>query len=228
MGQRTSAYLYGSASTGHWVPSRSDLDLLILVSEADLGLLEQKIETWKSSVGSPILDGFAVFQSGYLVMSKRLEEFSKPAYPVTKDISLIELWIIKNRSSHLFGTEFVSHFPQIEISALQEWAKAEIKRMFGSLRSSDIPELEAGLSGLIWSVSLSARLIMLCRGNVCESKRQALQWLADEHIEIRDILNLVLIDYSKLDQEKLSITSEQSLVLRRFCLELMQREVRLP
>ena len=225
MGQRTSGYLFGSASTGHWVPSRSDLDVLILVQEEDLGLLEMRIKDWKSVGGRPILDGFAVFQSGHLVMSKRLEEFSLPAFPVIKDISLIELWIIKNRSRHLFGTEFVSHFPEIEISSLRDWANAEIKRMFGALRSSDIPKLEEGLSGLIWSVSLSARLVMLCRGSVCESKIEALQWLADEYHEIRDILNLLIADYSKSDQQKALITSEQSLILRKFCLEIMQKEV---
>lgn len=65
---------------------------------------------------------------------------------------------------------------------------------------------------------------MLSRGTVCESKKEALQWLASEYSEIRDFVNLLIDDYLKSDEVIPVISSEQSLILRKFCFERMLHE----
>lgn len=228
MDRQTSAYLYGSAATGNWVPARSDLDLLILVPEEKLGLLGEKIKVWRASHGNTILDGFAIFFSHNALMARRLEEFHLPARPLVGEIQVIDMWNIKNRSKHLFGIEFVKGFPEITLSQLSEWARRELRNAFGPLHSGAIPKVDEVLSKLIWSVSWSARMLMLARGLVCDSKQEALRWLAQEHAEVRELVSLLLDDYSKSDAEPISITSDQSLILRRFCFELMLREIEIP
>ncbi len=225
LGRQTSACLYGSAVTGNWVPGRSDLDLVILVPEEKLELLGQKIRewAWASTPKYPILDGYALSRGGLLV--KRLDAFVKVTYPSDATINLVDQWIIKNRSTHLFGNDSISTlFPDISHSQLRAWAFGELEYMSASNPEGIVPEPKVVLSSLIWSVSWSARMLMLLRGNVCESKREALQWLASEYVEIRKLVCLLLDDYSKSDEVALSITSEQSAILRKFCLGQLRQE----
>jgi predicted nucleotidyltransferase len=227
LGRQTSVCLYGSAATGNWVPGRSDLDLIILVPEEKLELLGQKIRewAWASTPKYPILDGYAlsVSRSGRLV--KRLDEFVKVTYPSDATIDLVDQWSIKNRSKHLFGNDSISTlFPDISHSQLRAWAFERLKYMLAGNPEGIVPEPKVVLSKLIWSVSWSARMLMLLRGNVCESKREALQWLASEYVEIRNLVCLLLDDYSKSDEVALSITSEQSAILRKFCLGQLRQE----
>lgn len=223
--QQTSAYLYGSAATGNWVPTRSDLDLLIVVPEDKLGLLGEKIKVWRANHGHPILDGFVLFSSYNVSMAKRLEEFHLPARPAGDEIQIIDLWNIKNQSKHLFGDDFVKGFPDISLKQLSEWARRELRNAFGPSHGGDIPKIDVVLSKLIWSVTWSVRMLMLARGMMCDSKQEALQWLAQEHPEIRELVGLLLDDYAKSDTEPISISSDQSVTLRRFCFELMLREI---
>jgi hypothetical protein len=225
MDRQTSAYLYGSAATGNWVPTRSDLDLLILVPEEKLGLLGEKIKLWRANNGHTILDGFALFSSYNVPMAKRLEEFHLPARPAAGEIQIIDLWNIKHRSKHLFGDDFVKGFPDISLKQLSEWARRELRNAFGPSHNRDIPRVDVVLSKLIWSVSWSARMLMLARGRMCDSKREALTWLAHEYAEIREPVGLLLDDYSKSDEEPISITANRSMALRKFCFGLMLREI---
>ena len=153
--------LYGSAATGNWVPGRSDLDLIILVPEEKLELLGQKIRewAWASTPKYPILDGYAlsVSRSGRLV--KRLDEFVKVTYPSDATIDLVDQWIIKNRSKHLFGNDSISTlFPDISHSQLRAWAFERLKYMLAGNPEGIVPEPKVVLSKLIWSVSWSARM----------------------------------------------------------------------
>lgn len=225
MGQQTSGYLYGSAATGNWVPARSDLDLLILVSESQLGQLEEKIRIWRGSHRETILDGFVLFSANNILMAKRLEEFHLPAQPLVGEIQLVDWWNIKNRSRHLFGIDFVKGLPDISLKQLSEWARRELRTTLGPSLGGEVLKVDVVRSKLIWSVSWSARMVMLARGLICDSKQDALKWLARENPEIRDLVGLLLDGYSKSDAEPISITSDQSVTLRQFCRELMLREV---
>jgi predicted nucleotidyltransferase len=225
LGRQTSVCLYGSAATGNWVPGRSDLDLIILVPGEKLELLGEKIREWVSTPKYPILDGYALSDSGSGRSVKRLDEFVRVTYPSDAIIDLVDQWNIRNRSKHLFGNDSISTlFPDISHSQLRAWAFERLKYMLAGNPEGIVPEPEVVLSKLIWSVSWSARMLMLLRGNVCESKREALQWLASEYVEIRNLVCLLLDDYSKSDEVALSITSEQSAMLRKFCLGQLQQE----
>ena len=224
MERRTSASLYGSAATGNWIAARSDLDVLILVSESQVESLGKIIERWKVTPGHPILDGFALFFSRNILMAKRLEEFHRQAHSAVSEIQLIDFWNMKYRSKHLFGTDFVKEFPQIELADLSDWARRELGRYFGHTYSGEMPRIKLVLSKLIWSVSWVARLLMLSRGMVCDSKKDALTWLAQEYIEIREPVSLLLSDFYKSDTEPTAITSNQSETLRGFLFKLAVKE----
>jgi hypothetical protein len=205
------------------------LDLIVLVPGEKLDLLGQKIRewAWRSTPKYPILDGYAlsISRSGRVV--KRLDEFVRVGYPSDATIDLVDKWNIKNRSKHLFGNDSIpTLFPDISHSQLGAWAFETLKPMLAGNPEGNVPELDVVLSKLIWSVSWSARMLMLLRGHVCESKREALQWLASEYVEIRNLVGLLLDDYSKSDEAALSITSEQSVILRKFCLGQLRQEIR--
>jgi len=51
-----------------------------------------------------------------------------------------------------------------------------------------------------------------------------LQWLASEYVEIGNLVFLLLDDYWKSDEVVPSITSEQSAILRKFCLGKLRQE----
>jgi len=218
LGRQTSVCLYGSAATGNWVPGRSDLDLIILVPEEKLELLGEKIREWASTPKYPILDGYALSDSRSGLLGKRLDRFVRVTYPSDVTINPVDQWIIKNRSKHLFGNHSIpTLFPDISHSQLRAWALEELEYMLASNPEGFVPEPKVVLSKLIWAISWSARMLMLLRGNVCESKREALQWLASEYVEIRNLVCLLLDNYSKSDEAALSITSEQSAMLCKFC-----------
>lgn len=222
--RQSSAYLFGSAATGNWIASRSDLDLLILVPESKLDLLGEKIRTWKQDPSRPILDGFAIYFSGKNLMAKRLEEFHLVPRLALAEIQLIDLWNIKNRSRHLFGQDFKAGFPEISVSQLSEWAQKELQNAFGSSHGGEVPKADVVLSKLIWSVSWSARMLLLARGIVCDSKQESLRWLSQEYPEVRETIGLLLDNYSRTDAEPVSITADQDWALRRFCFDLMRLE----
>lgn len=227
LGRQTSVCLYGSAATENWVPGRSDLDLIILVPKEKLELLGEKIRkwAWASTPKYPILDGYALSVSRGRLSVMRLDDFVKVTFPSDTTIDLVDQWIIKNRSKHLFGDHSISTlFPDISHSQLRAWAFERLQYMLASNPEGNVPEPKLVLSKLIWSVSWSARMLMLLRGNVCESKREALQWLASEYVEIRNLVCLLLDDYSKSDEVALSITSEQSAILCKFCLGQLRQE----
>jgi hypothetical protein len=167
------------------------LDLIILVSEEKLELSGQKIRewAWASTPQYPILDGYALSVSSSGCLAKRLDEFVKVTYPSDATIDLVDQWIIKNRSKHLFGNVSISTlFPDISHNQLRAWAFESLKHMLASNPEGIVPEPKLVLSKLIWSVSWSARMLLLLRGNVCDSKREALQWLATEYVEIRNLI----------------------------------------
>jgi predicted nucleotidyltransferase len=231
LSRQTSACLYGSAATGNWVPGRSDLDLVVFVPQEQLDLLGQKIRewAWRSTPKNSILDGYALSVSRSARVVKRLDEFVRVRYPSEAAIPLIDQWNIKNRSRHLFGNDSVpTLFPDISRSQLRAWAFETLEPLSASNLHGNVPDPNLVLSKLIWSVSWSARMLMLLRGSVCESKRAALQWLASEYAEIRNLVGLLLDDYSKSDEAALSISSEQSVILRKFCLGQLLQEIRSP
>lgn len=231
LGLQTSACLYGSAATGNWIPGRSDLDLIILVPEKKLELLGKKIRewAWASTPKYPILDGYALSSSGGTCLVRRLDDFVKVTFPSESTIDLVDQWIIKNRSRQLFGNSSIPNlFPDISHEQLRAWALETLSYMMASNPEGIVPEEKLVLSNLIWGVSWSARMLMLLRGNVCESKREALQWLASEYVDIRDLVCLLLDDYLKPDEVAPSITSEQSAIMRKFCLEQLRKESKSP
>jgi hypothetical protein len=61
---QTSACLFGSAVTADWVPSRSDLDVLIFIPKEKLDLVGKQVRAWSWRDGNPILDGYVVYSSG--------------------------------------------------------------------------------------------------------------------------------------------------------------------
>lgn len=222
---RTSAYLYGSFATGNWIADRSDLDLLLFTPETKLELLGEKIKTWQSIPNSPILDGFALFLSGGWLMAKRLEEFSEAAEPLFKCIQVIDLWNIKNRSVHIWGEAFAVALPDIQTNELSRWALGQMELFIGNLHIDDVPIIEAEPNGLIWSISWSARMLLLSRGIVCDSKLDAIRWLANEYSEIRASVDLLINNFSASGTIQSLLTKEESLKLRKFCVRIMQLEI---
>lgn len=57
MDQQTSSCLFGSSLTDDWIAGRSDLDLFVVVPEAKIGLLGEKIKEWHQDPSRPLLDG---------------------------------------------------------------------------------------------------------------------------------------------------------------------------
>lgn len=223
IGGQTSACLYGSAATGNWIDGRSDLDLIVLVPEGKLELLGQKVRLWTSTPTLPILDGYALSFSGSSLSATRLDQFLRVTYPSNTIIELIDKWNIKNRSKPLFGMDSINTlFPDISNNELRAWAINELKYISISNPENIVPEIEVKLSGLIWSVSWMARMLMLTRGVICDSKQEALQWLANEYSEIKDLVYLLLNDYTKSDDMVASITPKESVILRKFCFGLLQ------
>lgn len=227
LGRQTSVCLFGSAATGNWVPGRSDLDLVIFVPEEHLEQLGRKIRAWvwSSAPTYPILDGYALAISRDRCSIWRLDEFARVTFPSNSTIDLVDQWMIKYRSKHLFGSVSIpTLFPDISQSELRAWASEELMSLLASNPQGNVPAPAVVLSKLIWSVSWAARMLMLLKGSVCESKREALQWLAREYVETRNLVCLLLDNYLMSDEIALSITSEQSQFLCRFCLEKLRQE----
>lgn len=224
MNRETSVCLFGSAATGNWIAGRSDLDLVILVPKEKLEILGRKVRewVWSTSPKLPILDGFAICVSGRAYSAVRLDELARVTYPSATQIDIVDQWAIKNRSACLFGNDYVnSQFPEIKLSELKAYALENFKHMALSNPNGVMPEPTLVLSKLIWTVSWSARMLMLSRGTVCDSKKEALQWIANEYSEIRDLVNLLINDYLKSDEVTPTISVEQSVILRKFCFERM-------
>jgi hypothetical protein len=112
----------------------------------------------------------------------------------------------------------------VELSELRNWARIELKRSFGPGHSGQVPRVELVLPKLIWSVSWVARLLLLSRGIICDSKREALKRLAQEYIEIREPVGLLMRDFDKPNSEPITINSEQSEMLRHSLVMLAAKE----
>jgi hypothetical protein len=226
---RASVYLFGSAATGNWIPGRSDLDLVIIVPHERLDLLGEKVRNWAWSTEprNPILDGYALSTSGGGHSVTRLDELVRVRYPSDTKIDLVDQWMIKNRSKHLFGNNSLDrYFPDISTAKLSEWARENLRGLMKSNPKGIVPASAVELPGLFWSISWSARMLMLSRGTICESKQEALQWLACEYPEIKDMVNLLSSDYMRLDIVSTSITSEQGVALCQYCFELLLQEIK--
>jgi hypothetical protein len=231
MDQQTSACLYGSATTEDWVARRSDLDLFALVPEEQIELFGEKIKIWKSKLGNPILDGFVLSSSGNVSMVREFHKFEKTIWHRVSFIPLIDLWKVKNQSIYLFGQDMKTFVRDIDREELKDWAIKDIENHW-------IPHLNALVSGsdassgrkiplstLISMASGVAQMLMLARGIICNSKRELLKWLADEHIEIREKINLFREDFEKSDDLAITLSVREATALGRFYLGLL-REVK--
>ncbi len=231
MDQQTSACLYGSATTDDWVVARSDLDLFAHVPEERIDLFGEKIKIWKSKPVNPILDGFVLYSSGNVPMVREFHKFEKATRLTPNFIPLIDLWKVKNQSVHLFGQDMKTFVREISREELKDWAIKDIENHW-------IPHLSAIVSGgdtsserkiplstLISMASGVAQMLMLARRNICSSKRVLLQWLSEEHIEIRESINLFREDFEKSDDLAITLSARQAGTLVMFCLDLL-REVK--
>lgn len=221
--QRSSVHIYGSAATGNWIEGRSDLDLIILLPKEMQVALSHKVREWGwESPLNPILDGYAFITSGDNLSILRLDELARVAFPNEAQIDLVDQWMIKNRSRLLFGEGSVDKLIRdISITELSNWAKKSLSSMSRSNPQGIVPENEIILSKLIWSVSWTARMLMLSKGLICESKRDALEWLAIEHNEISASVRLLLKDFYNGDDTAISINKQQDVELRKYCLGLL-------
>ena len=228
MDQQTSACLYGSAATANWVAARSDLDLLALVPEEKIELFGEKIKIWKSMPTNPILDGFVLYSLGNIPMVREFKKFEKATRLTPNFIPLIDLWNVKNQSVHLFGQDMKTFVREINRDELKDWAIKDIENhwipvlSYGVSLCDTSSEIKVPLSTLIITASGVARAIMLARGNICNSKRESLQWLADEDIEIKEMINLLREDFEKKDDLAVKFTLRQTAFLGRSYLRLLQ------
>lgn len=224
MDRQTSAYLFGSATTGEWVAGRSDLDLFIFIPKEKLEILGQKVRAWSSKSNFPILDGYAAYFSGDTLVTIQLERLLKVTYPSNTEIELMDKWLIKNRAKYLFGDSAINNLvSDINLNQLKSWAQEQMNYLSKANPPKDAYD-STNLTRLIWVISYSARLLMLSKGNICESKQEALKWLSSEYYEIRELVNSLLDNYSK-QSNTTSITPEGSFKLRKFCVDLMLQEV---
>lgn len=224
MDRQTSACLFGSAASGEWVAGRSDLDLFIIIPKDKLAALGEKVRAWSSIPNFPILDGYAAYFSGDTIVTIQLERLLKVTYPSNTKIELMDQWSIKNRGKYLFGDRAINNLvSDININQLKSWAQEQMNYLSKANPPKDAYD-STNLTRLIWVISYSARLLMLSKGNICESKQEALRWLANEHSEIRDLVNSLLENYSK-QSDTTSITPEGSFKLRKFCVDLMSQGV---
>lgn len=231
MDQQTSACLYGSATTDDWVAGRSDIDLFAHVPEEKIELFGEKIKIWKSKPANPILDGFVLYRSGIIQMVREFHNFEKATRLTPNFIPWIDLWKVKNQSVHLFGQDVKAYVQEISQEDLKDWAIKDIEKHWiphlsavvsGSFATS---ERKIPLSTLISMACGVAQMLMLARGIICCSKRELLQWLADEHIEIREMINLFRKDFEKSDDLAITLSVMQATTLGRFYLGLL-REVK--
>lgn len=221
--RQTSIYLFGSASTGYYISGRSDLDLLIVVPETKLYTVGEKIRSWTWNPELPILDGYVLSSERGIRSAKHVEQFKRVAFPSDANIDLPDQWNIKNRSIHLFGEAIMPKiFPEIGQAQLQAWAIETIRSLARSNPSGNVPYNSTfKLSEVIWCTSWAARLLLLSRGQLCESKKEALSWLAAEYVEIAEPVRLLLKDYLKSDKDASSMTEEQAYMLAKFCFGLI-------
>lgn len=222
MDRQTSAWLYGSAVTGDWVSGRSDLDLLMFVPKEKAVSFGAKVRSWARTPSNPILDGHVIYLSEGSSEVISLERLANVAHPSSAHIEIIDQWYIKNRSKHLFGTGSLNtDIADVSFIELRKWALMHLQALSKGTTRDGV----TSLSNLIWTTSWAARMLMISKGNVCESKQEALRWLANENEEIRHLVNLLLADFYKTDIEASSMTLEQSLDLGKYCIELARREV---
>ena len=221
---QTSVYLFGSAATGNWVAGRSDLDLIVIMNDDKMYSLGSKVRdwTWSSDPVYPVLDGFLISSKNNSYSFTRLDSFLKVNFPSDTCIDIMDQWMIKNRSIHLFGSDVVGKFfPEIGINQLSLWAKENLRDMIKSNPDGLLSKHDVVLSKEIWTISWFSRMLLLSKGEVCESKREALLWFANEFSEVKEIVTLLLDDYFKSDADPAKITADQSLMLRRFCFDLL-------
>jgi hypothetical protein len=138
---------------------------------------------------------------------------------------LIDLWNAKNRSKHLFGDDIKKYIRDIDQEELKDDALKDIKNQWIPTLKDMLhgkPEAKIPLAPLIWTASLVARqLMLLTKGNICGSKKEALYWLADEYREIREMINLLIKDFEKPDEIAMAFNSKEALILVNFCLRLL-------
>ena len=231
VGRQTSACLFGSAVTDEWIAARSDLDILVIVPEKKLGLFGQKLKDWQRRTAHPALDGYVLHSSGNATMVRELHQFEKVSRPVGNFIPLIDLWNAKNRSRHLFGNDLRTLIPEISQEELRVWAIRDIECHWIPLLADLVSmadkstETKIQLTPLVWVASGVARMLMLARGKVCASKREALQWLAEENSEIRETINLLIENFEKPDCVAPTFASKHTHALGKFYLRLLELEV---
>lgn len=63
---------------------------------------------------------------------------------------------------------------------------------------------------------------MLARGNICNSKRESLQWLSGECGEIKEMISLLIEDFENSDDLAVNFTLRQTASLGRSYLRLLQ------
>ena len=225
MDQQTSACLFGSSLTDDWISGRSDLDLFVVVPEEKIELFGEKIRMWQSKPEHPTLDGYVLYSSGNVAMVREFYKFENAFRLTEKFIPLIDSWNIRNRSRHLFGKDMNTFVREISQEELKDWAFKYIEGHWIPLLNDLIlrgsPEAKIPLSALIFIASGVARMLMLTKGNICSSKREALQWLADEYIETREIINLLKEDFQKADTVANTFTASQSRILGNNLLKIL-------
>jgi hypothetical protein len=227
MEKQTSACLFGSSMTNDWIAGRSDLDLFVIVPEKKLELFGNKIKEWHSNPANPLLDGYVLYASANGTMVKEFHKFEKTRL-VRDFIPLIDLWNVKNRSKHLFGQDVTQFVREISREELKAWAFWNIENHWIPLindivsRSTVSSEIQIPLSTLIFMASGVARILMLTKGNICSSKREALQWLANEYFEIRETINLLQAEFEKPNNVAHTLTASQAVKLGDFYLKLLR------
>lgn len=229
MEQQTSACLFGSSLTDDWVAGRSDLDLFVIVPETKIELFGEKIKEWHSDPARPLLDGFVLYPSAYGTMVREFHKFENAKF-LGNFIALIDLWNVKNRSKHLFGEDVTKFVQEISQEDLKIWAFKDIEKywipLLNEIISRGSPEAKIPLSTHIWLASGVARILMLTKGNICSSKRMALQWLADEYIEIRETIYSLKEDFEKPDNLANTLTTDQAFMLGRYYLRILREAKR--
>jgi predicted nucleotidyltransferase len=223
LGRRSSVLLFGSAATGHFVSGRSDLDLAITIKCEQLGLLGDALRAWDAAEPRlPIIGGYAVVDHGGYIETFNLELFLKTYFPRNSPIEVVDRWLIRNRFLNLWGDNFASNLiEETTIEDLKGYALRHIQDFAQQGIHANVPAAGLKLSDLIWSASWTARMLMLVEGEVCESKRAALEWLAKEEPAVGEQVGVLLKYFDTPDQDSPLLPHQESLVIITACRDLI-------
>ncbi|MCF8059594.1 MAG: nucleotidyltransferase domain-containing protein [Bacteriovoracaceae bacterium] len=230
LNKKTTAVLYGSAVSGDWTLSRSDLDVVIhLRLSSQIEEFEEILNEWQERFGKDLLDGFLIFEDQGEYRTKRFYNFSVDSKTLKENVLVPDIWQIKNMGKYIFGDLPVKNlFPDKEINDLKKWATDNrcsywiptIRDQIEILKAES-SKIKLPLTPTIWMTSGAARIKTLEETGILSSKQNAMTWFNERNHDLSNLVQVLIDNYETTDTSSPKLNKEEVILLYERSLELL-------